>query len=483
MVQNPQIPLVQMLRPWELQISINYDCSKAVYLQIADAIIEAIKNGKLSGNDPLPGSRQLAALLTVNRNTVIQALDLLLAEGWIVSEPRKGTFVNKKLPEWKGNRIVPTAFATITDQRIPHIVFDDGVPDSRLAPMNELARAYRQLFSRKSRWQMMSYSQEFGDQDFREAIRHMLNYKRDLKLSPDQLCITRGSQMAMYLTAHSLLKPGDAVIVEDPGYKPAWKAFESAGAMLLPVAVDRDGLRIEAVAECLGRFNNIKAVYTTPHHQFPTTVTMSLQRRLELIELSTRYGFTIIEDDYDHEFHFEQRPILPVSSYAHAANFAYIGTLSKIVAPALRIGFLAGSGEFISRAAALRKIIDVQGDNIMEQAVLQLINEGEIRRHLRRTTALYRKKRDFFDALLHKFLDGKATWQKPEGGLAFWVVPEKPVNPEQISAKLLEQGILLQPPSQFSFGAPAQGFRLGYASLSETQLEEGIVKFAAALTD
>jgi GntR family transcriptional regulator/MocR family aminotransferase len=481
MVQISNKPLVQMLRPWELQIPINYNCDRAVYIQIADAIITAVKNRKLIGNDTLPGSRQLAAQLKVNRNTVVQALDLLLAEGWIISQSRKATFVNPELPELKNTIHQTPDIPKSQGQITPYITFDDGIPDSRLSPMNELARAYRQLFSRKSRWQLMGYSQELGDPDFREAIRQMLNYKRDLKVTAEQLCITRGSQMAMYLTAHSLIEAGDYVLVEDPGYRPAWKALESAGAVLLPVSVDHEGMKTDDVITYLDKYKNIRAVYTTPHHQFPTTVMMSLQRRLELINLSNQYGFTIIEDDYDHEFHFEQRPMLPLSSYAHVHNFVYIGTLSKIVAPALRIGYLAGSREFIERVGSLRKIIDVQGDNIMEQAVLQLINEGEIRRHLKRTSALYKKKRDVFDRLLHKYLDGKATWHKPDGGLAFWLVPALTMDIEQLTAGLLAHGIRVQSPSQFSFDKLTHGFRLGYASLNEEQLEEGVRQIAALI--
>lgn len=470
-----------MLRPWKLEIQLNTNTDKAIYLQIADAIIEAIKTGILSSGNALPGSRQLAGLLKVNRNTVIEALDILIAEGWLITIERKGTFVADILPLSTENTNQQQKTDLIKEEIQPLIVFDDGIPDSRIAPMNELARAYRQIFNRKSRWQIMGYSTEFGNLEFRKAIVQMLNFKRGMNITPDEICITRGSQMAMYLTANCLLAQGDYVMVENPGYKPAWETFENAGAQLLPVNIDKEGLLIEEVEEHLKNHQNIKAIYVTPHHQYPTTVTLSLKRRLKLVELSNQYNFTIIEDDYDNEFHFGQRPILPISSYSNAKNVIYIGTLSKIVAPALRIGYLVSNAENILKVGKHRKMIDVQGDNIMEEAVLQLINEGEIKRHLKRTTLIYKAKRDYFEMICNKHLKNKVTFIKPEGGLAFWIVPNPNINILEIADKLLLKGIKIITPEKFNFGTPISGFRLGYASLTEKQLEEGIIELAKYL--
>jgi len=470
-----------MLRPWPLEIQLDKKSNTALYLQIADAIINAIKSGKLSNGNALPGSRQLAGLLHVNRNTVIEALDVLISEGWLITIDRKGTFVADVLPE-TGPEKKRQQKTNITEHEIkPHLVFDDGLPDSRLAPMTDLARAYREIFNRKSRWQIMGYSNEFGNTDFRKAIAQMLNFKRGMNVSPDQICITRGSQMAMYLAAHSLFSKGDYVMIENPGYKPAWKAFENAGAALLPVNVMNDGLNLNEVEEYLKKYKTIKAIYVTPHHQFPTTVTMSLKKRLKLIELSNQYGFTIIEDDYDHEFHFGQRPVLPISSYESARNFIYIGTLSKIVAPALRIGYLVSTNESIEKVGEHRKIIDVQGDNIMEEAVLHLINEGIIKRHLKKTNLIYKAKRDYFESLCNQYLQDKIAFSKPEGGLAFWIVPNTKIDIALVCQQLLGKGIKIMNPENFSFTNSASGFRLGYASLTEQQMEEGIIALSEYL--
>ncbi|WP_035651279.1 PLP-dependent aminotransferase family protein [Flavobacterium sp. ASV13] len=469
-----------MLRPWQFEIQLNKKSDKALYLQIADAIINTIKSGNLTAGNALPGSRKLAELLNVNRNTVVEALDVLIAEGWLIAIDRKGTFI----AEMQTNIITtkPEKKADINKEELkPHLVFDDGLPDSRLAPMKDLARAYREIFNRKSRWQIMGYSNELGDIEFRKAIVQMLNFKRGLNISSDQICITRGSQMAMYLASHSLFSKGDFVMVENPGYKPAWETFENAGATLLPINVENDGLAIDEVENYLKKYKTIKAIYVTPHHQFPTTVTMSLKKRLKLVELSNEYGFTIIEDDYDNEFHFGQRPILPISSYGNVQNFIYIGTLSKIVAPALRIGYLATSVANIEKVAKHRKIIDVQGDNIMEEAVLNLINEGQIKRHLKKANLIYKSKRDHFEKLCELYLKDKITYTKPEGGLAFWIVPKSEIDLQIVCENLLDKGIKIMSPEKFSFKNPVSGLRLGYASLTEKQMEEGIIALSKLL--
>ncbi|WP_430614852.1 PLP-dependent aminotransferase family protein [Flavobacterium sp. JP2137] len=468
-----------MLRPWKLEIQLDKQLRQAIYLQIADAIIADIQSGRLPKGTVLPGSRKLAQDLGVNRNTVVEALQVLVNEEWLVAKERSGTLVADVLPvltaRVKGGVSENTAVAAGVHYGIR---FDDGHPDSKIAPVDELARAYRQIFKRQAKWQIMGYGDAYGDLEFRRAVVNMLNHLRGMRTNEAAICITRGSQMAMYLTAHCLFEPGDCVLIENPGYQPAWKAFESSGATLLPVGVDKEGLVIEEVVAYLEKHPNVKAIYTTPHHQYPTTVTLSLQRRLELIRLSNKYGFAIIEDDYDNEFHFGYRPVLPLCSYVELENYVYIGTMSKVVAPALRIGYLVSNQEqLLQRVGALRKIIDVQGDAIMEQAVLQLIQDGAIKRHLKKATAYYKGKRNFTAALLTKYLKEKVDFSIPEGGLAFWIVPKKPVNWKNLSTRLQSRSMEIISPSSYSFqGEEGNGIRLSYGSLPEEQLELGIKK-------
>lgn len=473
-----------MLRKWNFEIQLDEQSDKAIYLQIADAIIKDIHSGRLKAGDTLPGSRHLAQLLKVNRNTVVEALHVLTIEGWLISKERQGTFVADTLPDFKDAQKTIDVITDIksTVNKHLHLQIDDGHPNSKIAPITELARAYRQIFNQKARWQMMGYGNVLGDLEFRNIIVQMLNHQRGMQVDEQNICITRGSQMAMYLTAQCLLTNGDYIMVENPGYKPAWSAFESPGAKLLPVNVDKDGLIIDEVLAYLKSRKRIKAIYVTPHRQYPTTVTLSLKRRLELIQLSNEYDFTIIEDDYDNEFHFGYRPVLPLSSFTELKKYVYMGTMSKVVAPALRIGYLVSKDDtLIEKVGSLRKIIDVQGDSIMEQAVLQLIKDGTIKRHIKKATNHYKAKRDLTATLLKKHLKNKATFVVPEGGLAFWIVPNTQIDWLQVSQKLKSKGIKITTPDMYSFAENINGIRLGYGSLSEKELEEGIIALTEVL--
>ncbi|MGX5684392.1 MocR-like pyridoxine biosynthesis transcription factor PdxR [Chryseobacterium cucumeris] len=473
-----------MLRPWKLELEIDKKLEKAVYLQIADTIISDIRSGRLKTGDALPGSRNLAQTLKINRNTVVEAYQVLINEEWVISRERKGIFVSERLPalhEKNAEALHNPYHQQVMSSGIV-INFDDGHPDSKIAPVTELARAYRQIFGIKAKWQMMGYGNEHGDTEFRKMISQMLNHQRGMHIDENEISITRGSQMGMFLTAQTLLNPGDIVIVEDPGYQPAWQAFEYAGTKLLSVPVDQEGIHMETVEKLLKQHQNIKALYITPHRQYPTTVTLSLARRLQLIELSNQYNITIIEDDYDNEFHFGYRPILPISSFPELHNYVYIGTLSKVVAPALRIGYLATKNqELLKRIGDLRKIIDVHGDVIMEQAVLQLIKEGAIKKHIRKATVHYKNKRDFVFELLTKYMKDIADFTLPEGGLAFWIVPKTRLDWDAVTKLLLEKNIKIIHPKQYS-KSQVNGFRLSYGALSEEQLEQSIPVIAEIIS-
>lgn len=471
-----------MLRPWLLQIEIDSSSTKPIYIQIADEIISYIKNGTLKAGEALPGTRQIASSLHVNRNTVVQAFEVLLSEGWLSTSERKGSYVSDKLPS-----IIPSGRDNKTEFqhkqetiRNDLIFFDDGLPDTSCAPINELARSYRRIFAQKAGWKVMNLASEFGDIRFREGISKMLNHNRSMNTSAKQICITRGSQMAFYLTAQCLFEKGDIILIENPGFRSAWETYLHAGATLIPIAVDDEGIKTDEVENALTKYN-VKAIHITPHHQYPTTVTLSLSRRLKLIELSNKHQFTIIEDDYDNEYHFGQRPVMPVSAYEGLHNYVYIGTLSKLIAPAIRVGYIYSSPDFIEKVGRLRKIVDLQGDSIMEQAILELINTGDISRHKKRMVNHYAEKRDFFDDLLAYYLKDKVIYKKPDGGLAFWIQLVSKKNLYKVRELTSLKRVGFYTPERFSFGEPIQGIRLGYASLSKEDLEEGIQVLARYL--
>jgi GntR family transcriptional regulator/MocR family aminotransferase len=194
---------------------------------------------------------------------------------------------------------------------------------------------------------------------------------RGLAVDPANLVVTRGSQMALYLVALALIRPGDVVAVEDPGYFVAWEVFRSLGVRLVPVPVDREGLRVDELREVLRR-RRVRAVLLTPHHQFPTTVTLSTGRRLELLQLAAARRFAIIEDDHDHEFHYEGRPVQPMASMDDSGVLVYIGSLSKVLAPGLRSGYLVAPTALVRQIGELRRLIDLQGDLAFDHALAEL---------------------------------------------------------------------------------------------------------------
>ena len=287
--------------------------------------------------------------------------------------------------------------------------------------------------------------------------------------------------MALYLTAQVLLKAGDVVAIENPGYRPAFDVFQHAGATMVPVGLDEQGINVQQL-EQICKLQPIKAVYVTPHHQFPTTRSMKADRRLQLLNLSNQYGFAIVEDDYDHDYHFGSRSLQPLASYAGAHNVIYISSLSKLIAPAVRIGYVAGPEKFIDALAALRMMIDRQGDPVMENAVAELMEEGLVNKHAKRALAIYRARREMMAKYLDLYLKDLADYELPEGGLAFWLVFRKPVNTIQLAEQLLKNGVQVISTERFSFDEqPLNALRLGYASLEGEEMERGIRLIAALL--
>ncbi|WP_182959423.1 MocR-like pyridoxine biosynthesis transcription factor PdxR [Pedobacter gandavensis] len=487
-----------MLRPWKTVLNIELGSNKSVFQQIADGLIAEIMKGRLKPGMSLPGSRILAEDIGVNRKTVVLAYEQLIAEGWLEAFYKKGTFISEKLPKQKTRRN-PRNEASISALKnfsftayhpgipkdiptdIPLIVFNDGLPDVKLAPLDELARAYKRIFQQKARWRMLGYANERGEERLRLAVARMLGMDRALNFNVNQICITRGSQMALYLTAQVLVKPGDFVAIENPGYRPAYDVFKHAGAVMLPVGLDEHGIDVEKL-EQLCKLQPIKAVYVTPQHQFPSTRSMKADRRLQLLNLSNQYGFAIVEDDYDHDYHFGLRSLQPLASYETAHNVIYISSLSKLIAPAVRIGYVAGPEDFIDSLAALRMTIDRQGDPVMEHAVAELMEEGLVNKHAKRALAVYRARRALMAKYLDLYMKDLANYELPEGGLAFWLVFKKPQNTNQLAEQLLKNGVQVISTERFSFDEqPLNALRLGYASLEAEEMERGIRLIAALL--
>lgn len=487
-----------MRRSWDLNLHVTKSSGLVAYLQIAQQIIDEIQRGRLTPSTIMPGTRWLADNLKVNRKTIVLAYDELIAQGWLTTESRRGTFVSAKLPHFlqanrsktdlrQSKRETLSPALEMYDSVIeaeslnPVIEFNDGIPDSRLIPFETLSKAFRHALIAPVRSNKLGYGNPRGVLSLRHAIAEMLNMERGLNVEIDNICIARGSQMGIFLAARLLAKSNKYVVVENLSYPPAREAFRSCGAKILSVDLDQDGINVNAL-EALCKKYPISAIYVTPHHQFPTTVMMTAERRLKLLLLAEQYDFMIVEDDYDHEFHFHHHPIFPLASTNHADRVIYVGSLSKVLAPGLRVGYLVASKAIINQCAAEVMLIDRQGNSVTELAVAALMKSGEIKRHIRRTLKTYNERRDILIALLQNELSDFVSFSPPSGGLAIWLHLNDGIDLHKVVQNALLERVTVLPASMFS-ATPLNinAIRLGFGSLNVAELTTGIHRFKRAL--
>jgi GntR family transcriptional regulator/MocR family aminotransferase len=461
-----------------------------LYVQIVQAVVKDIRRGRLLPGQRLPGSRTLAERLGVHRNTVLTAYAELQAEGWIQTDRARQTCVCETLPEVtapparRGRGASEPGFPLApllaplgpADARESGQLLSDGTPDLRLAPRVALARAYRHVLRGRD-VQVLGYGDTRGHARLRRALASMLSATRGLRVSADDVLVTRGSQMAIELVSRVLCGAKDVVAVEALGYRPAWRALGATGAELVPVAVDAEGLCVDRLAE-LAQRRRLRAVYVTPHHQYPTTATLSASRRMALLELARRQRFAVIEDDYDHEFHYQGRPVLPLASADEAGVVAYVGTLSKILAPGLRLGYLIAPAALLERCVEHRQRLDRQGDLVAECAVAELLEEGELQRHVRRMRRIYESRRDALLASLERYLPGVLESSAPPGGMALWARAHG-VDVDRWAERAAEHGQVIWTARSFSFEArPGPHVRLGFALRSAEESAREIEQLA-----
>lgn len=459
--------------------------SRPVFLRLAEAVVAAILNERLKPGDRLPGTRALAIAMKLNRNTVDAAYHEAISQGWLISQPSRGTFVATDLPalscarsESRALNRTPALMSSSRQTVSIGLSFSDGVPDPRLLPHAEMARAFRRALTAPDTVAAGSYGDPRGLLRLREAIRDHLAAERGFSFEEGDVIVTRGSQMALYLAARALVQPRETVAVEEPGYPLALSAFRAAGARVVTVPVDERGISVEALERLVENDANIKAVYVTPHHQYPTTVTLGAARRLKLGELAGRHGFTIIEDDYDHEYRFDGKPLLPMASRIGAdAAIVYVSSLSKILAPSLRLGYAVASPALVQSMAVLRESIDRQGDTPLEAAVASLMLDGDLSRHVRKARRIYEARRDHAAGELRRHFGDVLAFDVPAGGLALWARIANGADAENWARAAACLGLDVKPGSAYCLDptqAP-QAFRLGFAALDEEEISRAVL--------
>jgi GntR family transcriptional regulator/MocR family aminotransferase len=471
--------------------------------QLHQGLIDAILGGTLPLHDPLPSTRDLAAALGISRNTVVLTYQRLMDDGYLTPVRRRGHFVNEQYIRQQLRLRLDTRTASLfAPEREP------GLWDNRLRQRPTRQRniikpsnwrefpypfIYGQVATDKisiARWrdcmrlagsgahatswigdQMDADDPMLLDQIITRVLPH-----RGLRAHRDQLLVTMGAQNALYMVGQLLGGPGRRIGVENPGYVDANNIFAATGAELVPLPVDANGLML---SEKLG---SCDVIYTTPSHQCPTSVTLTLPRRMRLVEQVQQDDLILIEDDYEHELNFLGPQHAAIKSYDNAGRVIYVGSLTKLVFPGVRIGFVLADAELIQELRALRRLVYRHPSAQNQRAMAIFIAEGHLDAHIRRT-------RDRLSAKWH-ILQREIARQMPDvhvtattGGSALWLKLPDGIDTWAVHRECARRGVLIEPGDVHYFGpdAPRNRMRLGFAAVGEERIAVGIALLAEAV--
>lgn len=495
-IWHPEIRnhVVQML-PFETLIIIDKDLPAPAYMQVVNGIVNLVKDGVIQKGALIPGTRSMAGMIKLHRKTVVAAYNELIAQGWLTALAKHGHYIAVDLPEagirqWgqskdgflSGSKMKSPFFKLETVKEFhphpsspgPSLIIDDGHPDTRLAPMHLLNREYLSRLKQQHVKKKPAITLAPGSLKLRDTMVGYLAKTRGINADVTNILITHGAQMSIFIAASLLLKRGSYVIVAEPGYHVANYVFDYLGARIIRIPVDRDGIDTDLLKRACEKYK-VSALYLIPHHHYPTTVTLSPERRAVILNIAEQFNFSIIEDDYDYGFQYTSSPYLPLAGSNHHNRVIYVGSFSKSLSTSIRIGFMVAASDFIEQAVYLRKIIELKGDNIMEDSLSALIDNGDIARHLKKVNKVFAQRRDYLCALLHQKLADVVSFTQPEGGLALWTVFSKKYPLENISVKAAKQGLFINDGKIFNHaGSSYNALRFGFASLNEQEMDEAI---------
>jgi len=484
------------MRRWELTVALDPSLREPLFLQLASAVAEEIRCGRLHAGEALPGSRELAGHLGVNRNTVVAGYEELAAEGLVTTRVGGGTFVAASTTAVDAIRACPATTVEkptypLIDAPTPLTATRDAPPgalnlatggaDARLFPGRALARAFRRAISTRHRHALGNWD-PCGHERLRAELATMLARSRGLAVTAENLMVTHSIEQAIDLVARALIAPGDVVAVEQFGYPLAWNVLKLAGATLVPVPVDDQGLDVDALLQRIQR-QPIRAVFLTPHHQFPTAAVMPPTRRRQLAQLALQHRFAIIEDDYDHEFHYTGKPLVPIAAGSGAANVIYLCSLANLLAPGIGTGFVTAPAPVFAHLRALRASSDARCDAALQCAIAELFEDGELLRHVRRTRRTYAGRRDALAAALQRHLGNAVSFRLADGGMGLWVRADPMIDVPTWQKAGEREGIFFHAAACFDFDRQEQHcMRLNFGSLDESELTEAARRMARALT-
>lgn len=480
-------------------IELDREDAQPLYRQIYAGIRAAILERQLAPGTRLPSSRDLADLLGVSRNTVVNAFEQLLAEGYLEARVGAGTYVSSRLPEtFLRTRNRPKAPAQASGTRRlselgrafaryspsaqpPYPVFPHSVPDTSAFPFSVWARLASRRYREAPR-HLVNYGQDpAGYRPLRAAIAAHLRAARAVRCEPEQIVIVAGSQQALYLTGQILLDEGDRAWIENPGYGGARNTLRATGAELVPVPVDEEGLDVgagEAVAA------KARLAYVTPSHQFPLGWTMSLPRRFRLLQWAERNNAWILEDDYDSEFRYDGPPLASLQGLDSGRRVIYTGTFSKILFPGLRIGYVVAPPDLVDAFIVVRSMVSLFVPGIQQAVLADFIEAGHFTRHIRRMRTRYKARRAALVEAIESELGGALTPGPLAAGLhvTAWLPTGK--DAEAIARAALAHEVLVTPLSRLALQPlEREGVVLGFASATPAEIRKGVRQLAQILSE
>jgi len=460
-----------------------------LYRQLYDGYRAAIVERRLRAGQRLPSTRGLAAELGISRIPVLQAFEQLLAEGYFESRPGAGTFVASSLPDEMtrarrtaapapapppGKRAVGRAPKVLLRREEPWLRGWGAFRVSQPAVDRFPFQVWSSLVSRHARnpkGSLLLYGDPRGYRPFREAIAAYLTTARAVRCDPDQILVVSGSQQALEISARVLLDPGRQVWIEEPGYGGARDVLNLAGARLVPVPVDGEGLD---VAAGIALAPQARAAYVTPSHQYPLGATLSASRRLQLLDWARRSGAWILEDDYDSEYRYESLPIAALQGLDQDSRVIYIGTFSKVLFPALRLGYLVVPPDLAASFVAVRETMDIFPSTLYQAALADFLNEGHFGRHLRRMRQLYRERRSTLVEALGREIP-ELEVHGEQAGLHLAATLPKGFSDRRIAEEAARQGLWAMPLSSCYLGEEARpGLVLGFGGVEAGEIGAGV---------
>jgi GntR family transcriptional regulator/MocR family aminotransferase len=482
-------------------VAVDRDRENPLHRQLYAWIRSAILNGQMRPGQRMPSTRNLASELGLSRIPVLNAYEQLLAEGYLETLTGAGTFVAHSLPEhcmqatarktparaepyMEGaarhvSRRAKALAATPSDHGLNNMgAFRVSLPAVDRLPMNVWAKLVAR-HGQHPQLETLTYSSALGHLPFREAIAEYLGASRAVRCDASQVLITTGSQQALHLCAQVLLDPGERMCMEEPGYPGARKAFLAAGLEVLPISVDDEGLEVDRISH---RRPAPHALYITPSHQYPTGVTMSAARRMKLLDWAAANGTWIIEDDYDSEYRFGSRPVGSLQGMDRDHRVIYVGTFSKVLFPALRVGYMVVPLDLVPAFSAARNVADVFSPTLYQLVLTDFIREGHFARHIRRMRMLYMQRRAALVEALESEMPRVFEVMGAAAGMHLVGLLPAGVDDVAIARAAATAGISTIPLSSCYMRKPARGgLILGYGGVDEDGIREGVRRLRACM--